>query len=191
MTLQALTGDALVIVDVQRDFVDGGALAVPDGAAVAAPLTRLASLFAARGLPVFATRDWHPPDHCSFRPQGGPWPPHCVAGTPGADWAQGLVLPPGAQIVSKGCDAASEAYSGFQGTGLHERLEAAGCRRLVIGGLATDYCVKATVLDALRLGWPVVVIDDAVRAVEVEAGDGRRALEAMTAAGAFLQHAAG
>lgn len=176
-------GDALVIVDVQGDFVTGS-LAVPGGAEVIAPLNRAAAAFAARGLPVIATRDWHPDDHVSFHEQGGPWPVHCVAGTPGADSADGLELPRGTTIVEKADTAAMDAYSAFQGTALADDLRSRGTRRLVVGGLATDYCVLNTVTDAIAEGFEVVVLHDAVRAVDVEPGDGDRAEDAMRLAGA-------
>ncbi len=177
-------GDALVVVDVQVDFLPGGSLAVPHGDEVVPVLNRWLAAAAARGLPVFATRDWHPPDHCSFRAQGGPWPPHCVAGSAGAAFAPGLRLPPGATVVSKATGPDRDAYSGFEGTDLDARLRAAGARRLLVGGLATDYCVLATVRDARRLGLEVLLLADAVRAVEVRPGDGARALEEMRRAGA-------
>lgn len=183
---QPVPGDALVIVDVQNDFLPTGALAVPRGDEVVGPLQALADAFAAAGCPVYATRDWHPPDHVSFRTRGGPWPPHCVAGTPGAEFAPGLRLPAGTHVISKAEPADRDAYSGFDGTDLEARLRAAGVRRLHVGGLATDYCVHATVLDARRLGFEVVVHTPCVRAVDVHAGDGERALAAMTAAGAVL-----
>jgi nicotinamidase/pyrazinamidase len=176
-------GDALVIVDVQGDFVTGS-LAVPGGVDVIAPLNRAAAAFAARGLPVIATRDWHPDDHVSFHGQGGPWPSHCVAGSPGADPAEGLALPAGTAVVEKASTAAMDAYSAFQGTGLADDLRAQGVRRLVVGGLATDYCILNTVTDALAEGFDVVVLDDAIRAVDVEPGDGDRAEDAMRRAGA-------
>jgi len=176
-------GDALVIVDVQGDFVTGS-LAVPGGAEVIPPLNRAAAAFAARGLPVIATRDWHPDDHVSFHEQGGPWPPHCVAGTPGAGAAEGLELPAGTEIVDKADTAAMDVYSPFAGTDFADDLRARGVRRLVVGGLATDYCVLNTVTDALAEGFDVVVLDDAVRAVDVEPGDGDRAEDAMRRAGA-------
>lgn len=176
-------GDALVIVDVQGDFVTGS-LAVPGGAEVIAPLNRAAAAFAARGLPVIATRDWHPDDHAAFHEQGGPWPVHCVAGTPGADSADGLELPGGTTIVEKADTAAVDAYSAFQGTELAVDIRARGIRRLVVGGLATDYCVLNTVTDAIAEGFDVVVLDDAIRAVDVQPGDGDRAEDAMRRAGA-------
>jgi nicotinamidase/pyrazinamidase len=181
-------GDALVIVDVQCDFLPGGSLAVPAGDAVVAPLNAWIARFAAAGLPVFATRDWHPPDHCSFRApggQGGTWPPHCVAGTPGARFAAGLALPTTARVVSKATRQEADAYSGFAGTDLHRQLQHLGVRRLFVGGLATDYCVLNTVQDALRLGYGVVLLADCIRAVDVQPGDGERAIAAMVAAGAI------
>jgi nicotinamidase/pyrazinamidase len=180
------SGDALIIVDVQNDFLPGGALAVPRGNEVIAPLNACAEAFAARHLPVFATRDWHPDRHCSFREQGGPWPPHCIAGTPGAEFPPGLRLPSGARVVSKATRPETDAYSAFQGTELAGQLRDAGVRRVVIGGLATDYCVRATALDALAAGFAVVVLADAVRAVEVQPGDGERALAELSARGAGI-----
>lgn len=177
-------GDALLIVDVQRDFLPGGSLAVPAGDAVIAPLNEWIGRCADASLPVYATRDWHPPDHCSFRTQGGMWPPHCVAGTPGAVFAAALTLPATAQVVSKATQREADAYSGFAGTGLHEQLQGARVRRLFVGGLATDYCVLNTVQDALRLGYGVELLLDCIRAVEVRPGDGERAIAAMIAAGA-------
>jgi nicotinamidase/pyrazinamidase len=179
-------GDALVIVDVQKDFLPGGALGVTDGSAVVPVLNGWIERFAAAGRPVIFTRDWHPPDHCSFEDQGGTWPAHCVADSDGAAFAGDLRVPAGAMIVSKAVQPDEEAYSGFQGTGLSGTLRDLGIRRLYIGGLATDYCVKATVEDACRAGLEVVVIGAGVRAVEVNAGDGARALEAMRSAGAEL-----
>lgn len=179
-------GDALVAVDVQVDFLPGGRLAVPDGDAVVGVLASAAADFAARGLPVFATRDWHPVDHCSFAARGGPWPPHCIAGSTGAAFAPGLELPAGAEVIDKATGRDRDAYSGFDGTDLAARLRAADVRRVFVGGLATDYCVLHTVLDALREGFAVVVLTDAVRAVEVRPGDGAAALRRMHEAGAQL-----
>ena len=183
---QLRSGDALIVVDVQNDFLPGGALGVAAGDAVLEPLNRCIDAFERRGLPIVATRDWHPPNHCSFQARGGPWPPHCVAGTPGAEFAPGLSLPRGARIVSKATRSDEEAYSAFQGTGLGVQLRELGCTRVFIGGLATDYCVRATALDARAAGFDVVVLADAVRSVDVEPGDGQRALEEMSAHGVRL-----
>jgi nicotinamidase/pyrazinamidase len=137
-------GDTLLVVDAQRDFMPGGSLAVPHGDAIVAPLNAYICAFAERQLPISFTRDWHPADHCSFREMGGRWPAHCVAGTPGTSWADGLTIVPGARIISKATDRA-EAYSVFAGTSLLDQLQDLRLRRLFIGGLATDYCVHATV----------------------------------------------
>jgi nicotinamidase/pyrazinamidase len=178
------SGDALIIVDVQNDFLPGGSLAVPEGDQVVAPLNRWIGHFLEAGLPVVATRDWHPVNHCSFRERGGPWPPHCQAGTPGAAFAENLALPQSAWIISKAATADADAYSGFQGTELGERLKTAGVSRLFVGGLATDYCVLNTVKDALRLGFSVMLLLEAMRAVDVQPGDGARAIAEMRALGA-------
>lgn len=172
---------ALIAVDVQGDFLPGGALAVPDGFAVVQPLVDAA----AHADLVVATRDWHTADHVSFAARGGPWPVHCVAGTAGGAIEPRIDAVAGV-VVSKGTDADVDAYSGFDGTPLAAILRGAGVSRLVVGGLATDYCVRATVLDALREGFEVTVLRDAVRAVDVQPGDGDRALEEMRAAGAIL-----
>lgn len=184
--LQLATSDTLLVADVQNDFLPGGALAVRRGDEVIAPLNRIIAEFHRLGLPIYATRDWHPTDHCSFRLQGGPWPPHCIAGLRGAEPPSQLHLPPETRLVPKGIVPHAEAYSGFQATGLAVELRRAGCRRVIIGGVATDYCVRATALDALLAGFEAVVLEDAVRPVDVKKGDGRRALEELRAAGAVL-----
>lgn len=181
--------DALVIVDVQNDFCPDGALGVRGGHEVVAPLNRYAERFAEAGAAVFASRDWHPRRTRHFKEHGGLWPPHCVRGTPGAAFHPELRLPAGTTVVSKGMDLDEDAYSCFQARDDRERpfalaLAARGVQRLFIGGLATDYCVKATALDAIRSGLDVVVLEDAVRAVDLEPGDGKRALDEMKAAGA-------
>ncbi len=178
-------GDALVIVDVQRDFLPGGALAVPRGDEVVPVLNGYIRLFRDKGLPIIATRDWHPPNHCSFKEQCGPWPPHCVQGTPGAQFAPGLELPRDVIIISKATRPQEEAYSGFEGTDMDEKLKALGVKRLFVGGLATDYCVLSTVKDALKLGYRVYLLLDAIRAVDVNPGDGERAIEEMKSLGAI------
>jgi len=173
------TGDALIAVDVQNDFLPGGSLAVPEGDAVVPALNRYLAAFAAHALPVFATRDWHPAKHCSFKAQGGIWPPHCVAATRGAEFAHDLALPSAAVIVSKAATPEADAYSGFAGTDLAARLHAVRATRLFIGGLATDYCVLNTVKDALAEGFGVLLLADAIRAVDVDPGDGARAVVQM------------
>ena len=175
---------ALVIVDFQNDFCPGGALAVPDGDAIAARLNDLAS--SDEFDLVVATRDWHPPDHGSFAEQGGPWPVHCVAGTPGAELHHALDPTPIDMLIDKGQDPATEGYSGFEATGLADLLRERGIDQLTVTGLATDYCVKNTALDALREGFAVTVDSTATRGVEVEPGDSERALEAVREAGASV-----
>jgi nicotinamidase/pyrazinamidase len=183
--------DALLIVDVQNDFCAGGTLAVPDGDAVVPVINRLARLFARRGRPVLASRDWHPRETSHFAPFGGPWPVHCVAATPGAQFHPGLDLPEHTQIVSKGERPGLHGYSAFEGrlpggAPLVDALHARGVRQLYVAGLATDYCVKHSVLDARRAGFEVTVVEDAVRGVDVRAGDSSEALAVMAQAGAGL-----
>lgn len=180
------SGTALIVVDVQNDFLPGGALPVPYADRVIEPLNACIGACRRHGAPVFATRDWHPRDHCSFRARGGPWPAHCIAGSVGAAFAPGLALPPDVHIVSKATHRDQEAYSGFQGTDLFEQLRSCGCRRVLIGGLATDYCVRCTALDARQLGLQVLLLRDAVRAADVHAGDGERALRELLARGVRL-----
>lgn len=177
-------GDALIVVDVQNDFLPGGRLGVPRGDEVVPVLNRYARLFAEKGLPVYATRDWHPPDHCSFEARGGPWPVHCVADSPGAAFAPALDLPQDSTIVHKAAAPDRDAYSGFEGTALHERLQEDGVGRVFVGGLATDYCVLNTVRDALARGYETYLLADAVRAVNVDPQDGARAEAEMRRLGA-------
>lgn len=184
MAARLQAGDALILVDVQLDFLPGGSLAVPQGDEVVPALNRYIAVFRRLTLPVVATRDWHPPDHCSFQAQGGPWPPHCVAGSDGARFAPLLDLPCEARIVSKATTRDRDAYSGFEGTDLDEWLQRAGVSRVFVGGLATDYCVLNTVSDALRIGYATFLLADAVRAVDAQAGDGERAIAEMRRLGA-------
>ena len=175
-------GDALLIVDPQVDFCPGGTLAVPGGDGIFPAVNR-----AARKVPVtVASRDWHPADHISFQAQGGPWPVHCVAGTRGAEFHGALDTGTIAHVFSKGADPGQEAYSAFDGTDLADWLREHHVGWLYVGGLATDYCVRASVLDARREGFDVVVLEDAIGAVDVAPGDGGRALDEMRAAGAAV-----
>jgi nicotinamidase/pyrazinamidase len=175
---------ALVIVDFQNDFTPGGALAVREGDAIAPRIDALAR--SGDFDLVVATRDWHPPDHGSFAAQGGPWPVHCVADTPGAQLHPSLDRALVDVIVDKGQDRTTEGYSGFEATGLEELLRARDVDRVTVVGLATDYCVKNTALDALRHGFGVTVDSNAARAVDVQPGDGERALEEVRAAGGSI-----
>lgn len=177
---------ALFLIDVQVDFCDGGALAVSQGNQVVPVCNQLINMAQAAGCPVLASRDWHPADHCSFKQFGGPWPVHCVAGQPGANFNAELKLPADVTIVSKGTNPKAEAYSAFDGTTAAETLRAAGVEHLVMCGLATDYCVKFSVLDALKAGFDVTVVAEGCRAVNVQPGDDKKALEEMEAAGATV-----
>lgn len=177
-------GDALLIVDLQNDFLPGGALAVPRGYLVIAPINALVDLYHGRGLPIYASRDWHPDEHCSFTAQGGPWPPHCVAATEGALFSEALHLPEEAIVISKALTAAEDAYSAFNGTGLARSMLADGITRLAVCGLATDYCVLNTVLDGIEAGFEVLLVAEAIRAVDVAPGDGDRAIARMLSRGA-------
>jgi len=183
-TIKVQPGDALIVVDIQNDFLPGGALAVQGGDEVIPVLNTYIRTFVDAGLPIYITRDWHPSDHCSFEAQGGPWPPHCVVGTKGAEFSPDLFIPAGAPIVSKATTPEKEAYSDFEDTGLAERLRTGGIRRLFIGGLATDYCVLETVKDALENGFGVVLLKDGIRAVNVNPGDGAKAETEMERRGA-------
>lgn len=183
---QAGPGDALLVVDVQRDFLPGGALGVPEGDQVIAAMNRYLALFHERELPVIASRDWHPAGHCSFREQGGQWPAHCVADTAGAAFAPDLQLPADTLVISKAATPNEDAYSAFEGTDLATRLRERRVERVFVGGLATDYCVLNTALDARRLGFQVVLLEDAVRAVDLSPGDGKRAVARMREAGCAI-----
>ena len=178
-------GDALLIVDLQNDFLPGGRLAVPDGDRVIPPINQLIALYRARGLPVYASRDWHPADHCSFIEQGGPWPAHCVAHSEGARFSAALQLPDEAIVVSKAESPEVDAYSAFSGTGLAGDMAERNIRRVAVCGLATDYCVLNTVLDGLKAGFEILLVSDAIRAVDVNPGDGDRAVTRMLGAGAL------
>ena len=173
--------EALVIVDFQNDFTPGGALAVPDGDAVGERLNALAA--SGDYDLVVATRDWHPPDHGSFAAQGGIWPVHCVADTPGAELHPALDARRVDVVVDKGRDPATEGYSGFDGTDLAALLRERGIDRVTVAGLATDYCVRATALDALREGFAVTLDTAASRGIDAEPGDVERALDEVRGAG--------
>jgi len=174
---------ALVVVDIQNDFCPGGALPVKDGDKVIPVLNKYIDRFRKAGAPILFTRDWHPPDHSSFKAQGGPWPPHCVQNSEGARFHPDLYIPPEGEVVSK-ADKKDEAYSFFKGTNLAQKLKERGIRRLFVGGLATDYCVKETVSDGLKYGFEVFQLDDASKGVNVNPGDSERALQEMVAKGA-------
>ncbi|MBM4200858.1 MAG: isochorismatase family protein [Gammaproteobacteria bacterium] len=183
-TLGLGLGDALIVIDVQNDFLSKGRLPVPEGDRVIEPLNRYIAAFARRGLPVIATRDWHPPAHCSFHDQGGPWPSHCVAGDFGAAFPASLLMPEGLVPIDKATFPQQEDFSGFATDALQAALEREGIDRLFVGGLATEYCVLETVLDGLDRGYAVVVLADAIEALDQRPGDGVRAMQRMADAGA-------
>jgi nicotinamidase/pyrazinamidase len=171
--------EALIVVDVQNDFCPGGALAVEEGDQIVEHLNRMSGEHDL----VVATRDWHPPDHGSFQRHGGPWPEHCVQGTEGAELHPELERDAIHHIVDKGQDPHTEGYSGFEGTGLEDLLRERGVERVHVAGLALDYCVKHTALDARRHGFDVVVHRGATRAVNAQPGDDERAVAELREAG--------
>ncbi|MGZ9139814.1 MAG: isochorismatase family protein [Nitrospira sp.] len=179
-----MPSDALLVADIQNDFLPGGALAISDGDDILPILENYIRQFHAHSLPIFLTRDWHPSNHCSFRPQGGPWPAHCVAGSPGSLPPPSFSAPSSAVIIYKAIDRDQEAYSAFQNTALDRHLRALSVQRLFIGGLATDYCVLNSVKDARSLGYDVCLLMDGIKAVNLRPDDGRRAEEEMFRLGA-------
>ncbi len=185
MKVRLTDRDALIVVDVQRDFMPGGALPVPEGDRVVPVLNGYIELFERRGLPVFFTRDWHPEDHISFEGSGGIWPPHCVQDTEGAMFHPDLRIPSDNKfIISKGTSRDFDAYSGFQGTPLADLLRERGVRRVFIGGVATDYCVKNTVIGALNHDFLAFLLTDAIKGVDLQPGDSEKAIEEMLGKGA-------
>ena len=177
---------ALIVVDVQNDFCPGGSLAVAHGDDVVAPLNKLMKEFLDRGEPVYKTRDWHPDKTKHFADYGGTWPVHCVQNTRGAEFHPDLLDDPRVTVISKGFDESADGYSGFDGTQLAQQLRDQGVEEVWVGGLATDYCVKETVLDARKEGFKVKALADAMRPVNVNPDDGGKALEEMSAAGAEI-----
>jgi nicotinamidase/pyrazinamidase len=185
------TGPALLVVDIQNDFCPGGALAVPDGDEIIPRVNRLIALFLRRGLPVLYTRCWHPRVTKHFKEFGGAWPPHCIQGTKGARFHPRLEVPKDGMILSKGMDPEQDSYSAFQATtdrgrDLESTLQELGVDQVLVAGLATDYCVRATTLDATRRGLKVRVLTDAIRGVDLKPGDSETALREMRAHGALF-----
>ena len=186
-----LPDGALVVVDVQRDFCPGGALAAEGGDRILPALNRHIGRARAAGMPIYATRDWHPEVTSHFTAFGGEWPPHCVRDTAGAEFHSGLDLPDETIVISKGMDPDHPGYSAFDGytaagAGFADDLRRRGIARLLVAGIATDYCVKQTVLDARREGFEATVLLDAVTGIDAQPGDVARALDEMSAAGAHL-----
>ncbi len=177
-------GDALLIIDLQNDFLPGGCLGVAGGDEAVRVLNRYIAIFRDQRLPIITTRDWHPRNHCSFEARGGEWIPHCIAGTHGAAFPSELAIPRDTVIISKATTSEQEAHSGFEGTDLCARLRDLGVKRLFVGGVATEYCVLSTVRDALRLGFRVFVLEDVVRSVDLLPRAGEQALERMRNLGA-------
>jgi len=184
MRIKFRNKDALIIVDVQRDFCPGGALAVPSGDEIVPKVNTYIEIFKRHGGLIVATRDWHPANHSSFKDYGGIWPPHCIQNTEGAQFHPDLRLPDDTVIVSKATEPDKEAYSGFEGTNLEKVLKGHGTQRVFVCGLATDYCVKSTVFDALRLGFFSFVLLDAVKGVNINPDDSERAILEMLEKGA-------
>lgn len=182
--IEPTVGDALVIVDVQYDFLPAGALAVPSSNGILPVLNGYIQIFEKRRLPIYMTRDWHPVNHCSFKEYGGPWPAHCVAGTRGAAFSEELKLASPTTIVSKATTPERECYSDFGTTNFEANLRATGVSRLFVGGLATDYCVLNTVKDALALGFTTFLLRDAIRGVNVQPDDSLKAEQEMIRLGA-------
>jgi nicotinamidase/pyrazinamidase len=176
---------ALIVVDVQNDFCPGGTLAVAHGDEVVAPLNELIDEFLERGDPVYKSRDWHPPQTKHFQDYGGTWPVHCVQNTPGAEFHPQLKDDPRIRVISKGLGD-TDCYSAFDETDLATQLRDQGVKELIVGGLATDYCVKETVLAGIKEGFKVKAVENAMRAVELKPGDGERAIQEMRAAGAEI-----
>ncbi len=174
--------DCLLIVDLQNDFCKGGSLAVREGDQIVEPINQLMQSFSVIG----TTQDWHPPNHCSFKEQGGPWPPHCIQNTFGAELHPRLNKKPIQFRILKAQCPEKEAYSGFDGSTLDEEFRKRRIRRIFIAGLTTDYCVRTTALDALRLGYETVVLKDLIRAVNIKLGDGENALAEVRCAGALI-----
>ena len=186
MNVRMNARDALIVVDVQTDFLPGGVLAVPNGDRVIPVLNQYIRLFSAADQSVFYTRDWHPPAHASFCENGGLWPAHCVADSAGASFPAALLLPSDNNfIIAKGMQQELDAYSGFQATPLLSLLQERRIRRVFIGGLATEYCVKSTVTDALLLGFTTCLLSDAIQGIELNSGQCKKAVEEMLSAGAI------
>ena len=179
------SGDALILVDVQQDFCPGGALPIEQGYSVIPVLNRWIEQAVQADVPVFASRDWHPKDHLSFTASGGPWPAHCIQGTKGAAFHADLRLPADVITITKGHHAHKDQYSAFDETDLADALRQRGIKRVWIGGLAQDVCVRATALDAVRAGFETHVIAEATRPVTEEGG--REALADMRQAGVSIE----
>jgi len=176
-----MESSALIIVDVQNDFLEGGVLGAPSSRLIIPIINQYIRVFEEKNIPIYATRDWHPPDHISFIMRGGRWPPHCVKGTPGAEFPKELRLPKSTHIVSKATEPDLEAYSGFQGTDLEQTLKLSGTTELYVCGIATEYCVRSTVLDAIKKGFSTTLLLDAI--APIERSDSESAIKEMRQGG--------
>ncbi len=186
MSISLEKDDALLVVDVQNDFLDGGSLAVSGSMRIIPVINQYIDIFTKASLPVFACRDWHPANHCSFIEKGGIWPVHCVAGSHGAGFHPDLHLPPETYVASKGSNPDREAYSALEGTELEEHLRGQSVRRIFICGLATEYCVLASARDLIKNNYRVGILKDGIRAVNVQPEDGKKAIREMMSLGALI-----
>lgn len=175
----------LIIVDVQNDFCDGGALPANETESLTTQLNPLILSASKAGIPIVFTRDFHPRNHVSFHAQGGPWPPHCVQHSWGSRFVDGMIIPKSAVIINKGTDGSSMGYSPFENTKLLSLLRKLNITNLGVCGIATEYCVKNTVLDGIQLGFTVTLLTDLIRSVDASSGNGKRAVEEMIALGAI------
>lgn len=181
-----ISNSALIVVDMQNDFLPGGSLAIPNADTIIPVINEYIRFFETQGLPVVYTRDWHPEDHLSFKENGGQWPKHCVQNTPGAEFHHNLYFPKNYIIISKAYEPQLEAYSGFQSTDLDQKLKDMNIENLFVCGVATDYCVFHTVMDAIRLGYKVYLLVDAIRGVDLNPNDSEEAIKKMINSGVEL-----
>jgi len=179
-----MDNSALIVVDMQNDFMDGGVLAVPGSKSIVPTINLYMEVFHNRSLPIYATRDWHPQNHISFRERGGPWPPHCIMFTEGASFFNKLKFPKETEVISKAMKPDEEAYSGFQGTDLAIRLKKRGISNIFISGVATEYCVLSTAMDGIKNGFRVHLLQDAVRGIKDR--DVSSAMQRMKDAGVII-----
>ncbi len=175
--IKILPIDALIIVDMQNDFMPGGALPVPNALTIISAINKYIELFEKSNALIVATRDWHPPNHISFNTRGGPWPPHCIQNTWGAEFHKDLKLPRNTIVISKAFKEDKEAYSGFEDTELDNTLKSRNIKRLFIAGVATEYCVKATAEDGVKLGYQVFLLEDAIKGIDSPPGSEEKAIE--------------
>jgi len=181
-----LNNAALIVVDMQVDFLPGGALEVPNSDTIIPIVNEYVKLFESKNLPIFYSRDWHPEDHCSFKENGGTWPKHCVQNTKGAEFHPDLYISNKAFIISKAFEKDKESYSAFQNTDLDEKLKQFKVENVFVCGVATDYCVLHTVLDSLKNGYKTFLLVDAIKGVDLNVNDSEEAIKKMVNAGAEI-----